>query len=87
MIGLKYKCKTYFWLSRSRCLGSSPAGITTYMQVPAGFNNRKGLNIMTREQKLAILKNRLATLEENPKNIKCPGVLRKLRRQVRVMEQ
>ena len=29
----RYKCKTYFWLSRSRCLGSSPAGITTYMQV------------------------------------------------------
>ena len=51
------------------------------------YNNRKGLSIMTREQKLAILKNRLATLEENPKNIKCPGVLRKLRRQVRVMEQ
>lgn len=42
---------------------------------------------MNKEQKLAILKNRLATLEENPKNIKCPGVLRKLRRQVRSLER
>lgn len=42
---------------------------------------------MTREQKLAIAKNRMKTLESNGKNVKCPGVLRKLRRQVRNMEQ
>lgn len=42
---------------------------------------------MTVEQKLAIMKNRLATLENSPKNIKCPGALRKLRRQIRNMER
>ena len=38
---------------------------------------------MTKEQVLALKKNRLAMLSTNPKNIKCPGVLRKLRRQLR----
>ena len=42
---------------------------------------------MTREQKLAIMKNRLATLEGSPKNIKCQGTVKKLRRQVRNMEE
>lgn len=42
---------------------------------------------MTREQKLALMKNRLSTLEGSPKNLKCPGVTRKLRRQIRNMEQ
>lgn len=42
---------------------------------------------MTNEQKLAIKKNRLAVLEGSPKNIKCGGVVRKLRRQIRNMEQ
>lgn len=42
---------------------------------------------MTIEQKLALMKNRLATLEENGKNIKSPGVVRKLRRVIRNMEQ
>ena len=42
---------------------------------------------MTVEQKLALMKNRLATLEENGKNIKSPGVVRKLRRVIRNMEQ
>lgn len=42
---------------------------------------------MTREQQLASMKNRLAVLEQSPKNIKCPGVLKKLRRQIRNMEQ
>jgi len=38
---------------------------------------------MTREQKKAILENRLNTLKGSPKNIKCPGVVRKLTRQLR----
>jgi len=41
---------------------------------------------MSKEQKLALMKNRLATLKGSPKNIKCPGVVRKLERQVRKME-
>jgi hypothetical protein len=41
---------------------------------------------MVKEQKLALMKNRLATLKGSPKNIKCPGVVRKLERQVRKME-
>lgn len=43
--------------------------------------------MMTKEQKLALAKNRLARLEGTPKNIKCPGVVRKLRRQVRNAEK
>ena len=42
---------------------------------------------MNKEQRLALMKNRLATLENSPKNIKCPGAVRKLRRQIRNMEQ
>jgi hypothetical protein len=42
---------------------------------------------MTKEQKLAFMKNRLSTLEGSQKNLKCPGVVRKLRRQIRNMEQ
>ena len=42
---------------------------------------------MTRFEKLALMKNRLATLEENGKNVKSPGVVRKLKRQIRNMEQ
>lgn len=41
---------------------------------------------MTKVDKLMIMKNRLATLQNNPKNIKSGGVLRKLRRQVRNLE-
>lgn len=41
---------------------------------------------MSKEQKLALIKNRLAILKGSPKNIKCPGVVRKLERQVRKME-
>lgn len=41
---------------------------------------------MTFEQKLSLKKVRLAKLEGTPKNIKCPGVVRKLRRQVRRAE-
>lgn len=42
---------------------------------------------MTRENQLAIMKNRYATLAGSPKNIKCGGVLRKLSRQIRNMER
>lgn len=42
---------------------------------------------MTNADKLLQKKNRLALLEGNPKNIKCPGVLRKLRREVRNLEK
>ena len=41
---------------------------------------------MTTEQKLAIMKDMLNKLENSPKNIKCPGVVRKLTRQVRALE-
>jgi len=43
--------------------------------------------MITKEQKLAILKNKLGKLENSPKNIKCPGVVRKLTRQVRNLEK
>lgn len=42
---------------------------------------------MKNEFKLAIMKNRLATLEENGKNGKSGGVLRKLKRRIRNLEQ
>ena len=38
---------------------------------------------MTAEQKLAIAKDRAARLEATPKNLNCPGVLRKAKRTVR----
>ena len=41
---------------------------------------------MTNEQKLALQKNRLITLQDNPKNIKSTGVVKKLRRRIRNME-
>lgn len=42
---------------------------------------------MNNEARLALLKNRLVTLESSAKNVKCPGVVRKLKRQIRNMEQ
>lgn len=42
---------------------------------------------MTKETILAIKKNRLASLENNPKDIKCGGVVRRLRREVRNLEK
>ena len=42
---------------------------------------------MDNEARLALLKNRLVTLEGSVKNIKCPGVIRKLKRQIRNMEK
>lgn len=41
---------------------------------------------MTNEIKLAIMKDRYNRLAESPKNIKCPGTLKKLKRQIRNME-
>ena len=42
--------------------------------------------MITKEQKLAMLKDRLKKLNGSPKNIKCEGVVRKLSRQVRNLE-
>ena len=42
---------------------------------------------MTKEQKLALTKDRYKKLAANPKNWKCPGVVRKLARQVRNAEK
>ena len=41
---------------------------------------------MSKEQRLALMKNRLFTLKGSPKNVKCPGIVRKLERQIRSME-
>lgn len=38
---------------------------------------------MTKEEMLKIKESRLAKLKENGKNFKCPGVVRKLEREVR----
>lgn len=37
---------------------------------------------MTNETKLILMKDRLAKLQVSPKNIKCGGVVRKLKRQI-----
>ena len=42
---------------------------------------------MTNEQVLALKKNRLNVLEGSPKNLKCPGVVQKLRREIRNLEK
>lgn len=42
---------------------------------------------MANEAKLALMKDRLAKLQVSPKNIKCGGVVRKLRRQISRMER
>ena len=41
---------------------------------------------MSKEQRLALMKNRLSTLKDSQKNLKCSGVVRKLERQIRSME-
>lgn len=41
---------------------------------------------MSRNEVLALKKERLSKLQENGKNIKTPGVVRKLAREVRNME-
>ena len=43
-------------------------------------------NVMNAQEKLALTKERYNKLKENPKNVKCGGVLRKLRRQIRNAE-
>ena len=42
--------------------------------------------IGTKEQQKAMLKYRMTRLEGTAKNIKCPGVLRKMKRQKRHMK-
>lgn len=42
---------------------------------------------MNKEQKLALMKNRLTTLEGTSKNVKCPGVVKALRREIRNLEK
>lgn len=41
---------------------------------------------MTKEQKLVLMKNRLVILSASEKNIKSPGVIRKLKRQIHNLE-
>lgn len=42
--------------------------------------------MMTKEQQLALKKNRLETLQNNPKNLKSGGVIRRLKREIRSLE-
>ena len=42
---------------------------------------------MTNAEKLTIMKDRLNRLENSPKDIKCPGVLKKVDRQIRNLEK
>lgn len=42
---------------------------------------------MTTKDRLAILQDKINRLENSPKDAKCPGVLQKLRRQVRNLEK
>lgn len=41
---------------------------------------------MNKTDKLALMKQRLQKLEGTEKNIKCPGVVRGIRREIRVLE-
>ena len=42
---------------------------------------------MTHEQKLTLMYERLKKLENSGKNIKCPGVVKRLKRDIRNMER
>ena len=42
---------------------------------------------MNKEQKIALMKNRIATMEQNGKNIKAPGALRALKRELRNIQK
>ncbi|MBP0061697.1 hypothetical protein JYQ78_00195 [Anaerobutyricum hallii] len=42
--------------------------------------------MMNRESKLALMKDRLSRLGRDSKNIKCGGVLRRLKRDIRNLE-
>ena len=50
------------------------------------YKKKKWRQEMTKEDKLARMENRLSVLKGNPKNVKCPGVIRKLSRQIRNMK-
>jgi hypothetical protein len=43
--------------------------------------------MITTEQRIAILKDKLTKLENSSKNVKCPGVVKKLTRQIRNLEK
>ena len=43
--------------------------------------------VVTKEKEIMLLKDRINKLRENGKNIKSPGVLKKLERQLRNMEK
>jgi len=42
---------------------------------------------MTKQERLDLLKARLSILSSNPKNLKCPGVVKKITRQIRNLEK
>lgn len=42
---------------------------------------------MTNSERLAIMKDKLNRLENSSKDIKCPGVVQKIRRQIRNLEK
>lgn len=43
--------------------------------------------MITKEQKLAVMKDKLVRLENSSKNIKAPGVVKKIKRQIRNLEK
>ena len=67
-------------------MGSNPMWLINDLRI-CKFVSELSIKIrrckMTNDEKTLILRNRIASLENNPKNIKCPGVLKKLRRQLR----
>ena len=65
-------------VSTPQVVGSSPTVYSIY--------NRKE-SYMTKEEKLALMKDRYNRLSSSPKNIKCGGVLRRLSRQIRNLEK
>ena len=48
---------------------------------------KKGINKMTKELILEMKESRYARLSESQKNLKCPGVLRRLRREIRNLKK
>ena len=50
-------------------------------------NSKKEIMTMTKEDKLAIMKDRYRRLSCSPKNIKSRGVIQKLARQIRNLEK
>ena len=76
----------------ARNLTSTAAGAGIVTIIGAEANTRAQLfkdwrcSSMTTEQKVKIKKARLARMEHSPKAIKCPGVLRKARREIKNLE-